>query len=135
MARTGSRLEGHNGSQLPWSDVCFINKLLDLRLRLFCAICLRALTRCCIIAAPLNPLQLFQQVVERNRRQSLYLVTPHEQRSDALDFCTSSFTTQVMQRLLRHLRSFLHCVSVRNALLLEKATKQRQSFWSGQGVA
>jgi hypothetical protein len=42
--------------------------------------------------------QLFQQVFVKNRRQSLYLVTHHEQRSDALDFCTSSFSTQVVQR-------------------------------------
>jgi hypothetical protein len=44
-------------------------------------------------------LQLFQQIALGNTRQSLYLVTPHEQRSAALDFCTSSFTTQVATKL------------------------------------
>ena len=72
----------------------------------------------------LNLPQLFQQVVVGNRRQSLYLVTHHEQRSNALDFCTSSFTTQVArcpseaERMMcsRHMRNAASQMEMRYCL-------------------
>ena len=66
------------------------------RVRLHCAhVCVCLLICLLLLLSYRHVLQLFQQVALGHRTQSLYLVTPHEQRSDALDFCTSSFTTQV----------------------------------------
>ena len=85
----------------------------------------------------LNLPQLFQQVVVGNRRQSLYLVTHHEQRSNALVFCTSSLTTQVARCLSESQRMMCskHTRNAASQMEMRYCLEQRQPVRSCQGKA
>ena len=127
----------------PTSMVRLVFLLLSLFFRLFCPherfapFNIGSLQKFLNRSKQLNLPQLFQQVVVGNRRQSLYLVTHHEQRSNALDFCTSSFTTQVArcpsesQRMMcsKHMRNAASQMERRYCL------EQRQPVRSCQGEA